>query len=147
MFNRKKIIILVAVILVIVVAIFVYVVLKTKNVVKIPVESGKINVVTTTTVKAIRPVQIINGLTAEENKKYGLDGYKDFDTDHDGLADSIEIKLGTDPKNADTDGDGLADGKEVILGTNPLKADTDGDGYTDSVEVKSGYNPLGPGKK
>jgi hypothetical protein len=42
------------------------------------------------------------------------------DTDHDGLADLVEIVLGTDPKNPDTDGDGVSDSAEVAQGTDPL---------------------------
>ncbi len=69
------------------------------------------------------------------------------DSDHDGLTDAQEAKLGTDPNNPDTDGDGLTDGQEVnVYHTNPLNPDTDGDGYSDGVEVKNGYNPNGPGK-
>ena len=40
------------------------------------------------------------------------------DTDHDGLADSLEIALGTDPNKFDTDGDGFGDCIEVTLGSN-----------------------------
>lgn len=43
------------------------------------------------------------------------------DTDKDGLVDTLEIKLGTDPAVADTDGDGYKDGEEVANGYNPLK--------------------------
>ena len=71
----------------------------------------------------------------------------EIDTDHDGLNDKEEAKLGTNPLKADTDGDGLNDYDEVkVYGTDPLKADTDGDGYSDGVEVRSGHNPNGPGK-
>jgi hypothetical protein len=70
-----------------------------------------------------------------------------IDTDHDGLTDAEEIKLGTDPAKADSDDDGLLDNEEIkIYKTNPLNPDTDGDGFLDGAEVKSGYNPLGPGK-
>ena len=44
----------------------------------------------------------------------------------------------------DFDRDGLSNTEEEALGTNPKVADTDGDGYTDGVEVESGYNPLIP---
>ena len=37
------------------------------------------------------------------------------DTDGDGLTDSEETALGTDPNNPDTDGDGLTDGEEVLV--------------------------------
>jgi hypothetical protein len=69
------------------------------------------------------------------------------DTDNDGLSDTREQELGTDPRNADTDGDGLKDGDEVLkYGTNPLKMDTDTDTYPDGLEVKGGFNPRGTGK-
>jgi hypothetical protein len=44
---------------------------------------------------------------------------------------------------ADTDADGLTDTEEESLGTDPDNRDTDGDGYTDGEEVKNGYSPLG----
>jgi hypothetical protein len=46
----------------------------------------------------------------------------------------------------DTDNDGIPDSLEKLLGTNPKKDDTDGDGYSDKTEILSGYNPLGSGK-
>lgn len=92
-----------------------------------------------------------------------------IDTDNDGLTDSRELELKTDPNNTDTDGDGLPDGEEVKIGTDSLVADsdgdglsdgdevrvwktdpktkdTDGDGFSDGDEVRNGYNPLGAGK-
>ena len=60
----------------------------------------------------------------------------DPDLDNDGLLNSEEVALGTDPRNPDTDGDGLLDGEEVhTYLTDPLKADTDEDGLTDGQEV------------
>ncbi len=41
----------------------------------------------------------------------------------------------TAPANRDSDGDGLTDTQEVELGTNPSVADTDGDGFDDKEEV------------
>ncbi|HXK21169.1 MAG TPA: MarR family transcriptional regulator, partial [Myxococcota bacterium] len=67
------------------------------------------------------------------------------DGDQDGLTDSNEAALGTNPDIADTDGDGLADGAEVHThGTNPLVFDTDGDGFGDGDEVAAGSDPLNP---
>ena len=48
-----------------------------------------------------------------------------LDTDHDGLSDELESKLGTDLANLDTDGDGYQDGLEVKNGFNPLKGQRD----------------------
>ena len=48
--------------------------------------------------------------------------------------------------NTDTDVDGLADSEELRYGTNPNNPDTDSDGYKDGDEVNGGYNPLGAGK-
>lgn len=68
----------------------------------------------------------------------------DDDIDGDGLLNTQETALGTDPYMADTDGDGLSDGNEVnSIGTNPLLMDTDGDGLSDGTEVNAyGTNPL-----
>lgn len=64
------------------------------------------------------------------------------DTDGDGLRDSEEKELGTDPGKKDTDNDELPDYDEVRQwGTDPNKADTDGDGYKDGEEVSAGYDP------
>lgn len=48
-----------------------------------------------------------------------------IDTDADGLADEIELALGTNPEQVDTDGDGYEDGREAANGFNPLKGDRD----------------------
>jgi len=68
------------------------------------------------------------------------------DTDGDGLTNSEEAQLGTDPLNPDTDGDGLGDGEEVkTYATNPLAPDTDSDGLGDGDEVHNRRtDPLNP---
>ena len=66
----------------------------------------------------------------------------DVDTDQDGLTDTEESALGTDPNHPDSDGDGLSDGEEVDLGTNPNRADTDEDGVSDGDEVLADTDPL-----
>ncbi|AIE83109.1 hypothetical protein FB03_07440 [Actinotignum schaalii] len=91
---------------------------------------------------------------------------KDPDTDGDGLTDSEEEKIGTDPNNPDTDGDGINDGDEVNGtknpfkddkfnkdgkpgNTDPLNPDTDGDGVNDGDEVtgkNNGGKPTNPNK-
>ncbi len=54
------------------------------------------------------------------------------DEDEDGLLNSIEGALGTDPFNADTDGDGIDDKTEVGDTTDP--SNSDGDGDNDALE-------------
>jgi len=68
------------------------------------------------------------------------------DTDGDGLTNSEEAQIGTDPLNPDTDGDGLGDGEEVkTYRTNPLVPDTDNDGLGDGDEVHNRRtDPLNP---
>src|SRR3989344_9488705 len=93
------------------------------------------------------------------------------DSDGDGLSDTLETQLHTNPTLADTDGDGFNDGTEVENGYSPrhaeriklgaldsdndwlpdaweirlgsdlLSPDTDGDGFNDGVEVRNGYAP------
>ena len=46
----------------------------------------------------------------------------DTDSDGDGLTDSQEAVIGTDPNNPDSDGDGSGDGAEIAAGTDPLDA-------------------------
>ncbi|MHA2089393.1 MAG: hypothetical protein ACW98K_00930 [Candidatus Kariarchaeaceae archaeon] len=72
------------------------------------------------------------------------------DSDRDGLSDSFEIELGTNPNNADSDGDGLDDGDErENFETDPLVNDTDNDNFLDGAEAAYynsfdvGGNPLG----
>jgi len=64
------------------------------------------------------------------------------DSDGDGLFDSEEADLGTDPANTDSDTDGLSDGDEVnTYSTDPLVADSDGDTYIDSYEIMEDTDP------
>jgi hypothetical protein len=76
----------------------------------------------------------------------GMGNACDPDDDNDGLSDSLEASIGTDPLVVDTDNDGLTDYAEVawdgddssyLPGSdlNPLTADTDNDGLTDYQEV------------
>ena len=59
------------------------------------------------------------------------------DRDGDGLSDSEEAKLGTDPDNPDTDGGGLTDGAELHYGRDPLNgADDKVDVMPDAPELR-----------
>lgn len=61
------------------------------------------------------------------------------DLDGDGLSNTQEEAIGTDPEKPDTDSDYLDDYEEfVIYGTNYLDPDTDGDGCLDGED----YDPL-----
>ncbi len=72
-----------------------------------------------------------------------LFGHKD--RDGDGLSDTHEAGIGTDPLNPDTDGDGLTDWEEVsVHRTDPLKTDTDEDRLTDSEEIAKKTDPRNP---
>jgi len=70
---------------------------------------------------------------------------KKRDTDGDGLWDSEEFYLGTDPTKQDTDEDGIPDLNEVrgftlrsqgVIFTDPLDADTDDDKLLDGAEAE-----------
>lgn len=66
-----------------------------------------------------------------------------MDTDHDGLTDALERRMGLDPVRSDTDGDNLADGHELVTSlTNPRRGDTDGDGLNDAFELARGLDPF-----
>ncbi|WP_437834119.1 hypothetical protein [Sorangium sp. So ce1153] len=68
------------------------------------------------------------------------------DRDGDGLSNSEETELGTDPDDADSDDDGVIDGEEVEPGAdtdddgkiNALDPDSDGDGLFDGTELGMG---------
>ncbi|HLD31309.1 MAG TPA: hypothetical protein VJB37_00205 [Patescibacteria group bacterium] len=98
---------------------------------------------TTGTEAMVPSAEDVEGDILDEELLFG----EPLDKDGDGLDDSFENDLGTDPNNWDTDGDGLGDRDEVsIWKTDPLNPDTDGDTYLDGAEVKNGYSPTGSGK-
>ena len=85
-----------------------------------------------------------DGLTDSEEARLGTDPLNS-DTDGDGLTDGDEVhKYHTDPLKTDTDDDRLTDAEEIIHGTDPLKPDTDGDGLLDGDEIAQGTDPLNP---
>ncbi len=47
----------------------------------------------------------------------------------------------------DSDNDGIIDSVERALGTNPYKADSDGDGYSDIYEIERNFNPVDKNSK
>ncbi|MDX2055086.1 MAG: hypothetical protein SFV15_21980 [Polyangiaceae bacterium] len=60
-----------------------------------------------------------------------------LDTDGDGIADTLEPGIGTDPNDADTDDDGALDGAEPQPGV-----DTDGDGLVNALDPDSDNDGL-----
>lgn len=85
------------------------------------------------TAEALEATSVAATATAEEAARLG-------DNDNDGLTNSQEEEMSTDPENADTDGDGLLDGAEVNQhGTDPLNPDSDNDGLSDGDEINN-YN-------
>lgn len=78
---------------------------------------------------ALQATGVAATATAEEAARLG-------DDDEDGLTNSREAELGTDPDNPDTDDDGLLDGEEINqYGTDPLEPDSDNDGLPDGEEI------------
>ena len=53
------------------------------------------------------------------------------DRDGDGIPDTVETRIGTNPDNPDTDGDGIRDGDELGPGGSTMPRDTDMDGMID----------------
>jgi hypothetical protein len=66
--------------------------------------------------------------------------------DPDGVADSVERVLGTDPARSDTDGDTLHDGDELAAGLDPRRSDTNGDDLTDNIEVTDTSGSIVPAR-
>ncbi|WP_330442769.1 Ig-like domain-containing protein [Flavobacterium sp. C4GT6] len=72
------------------------------------------------------------------------------DNDGDGVAEGTDPD-DNDPcvpnanfATCDQDGDGLNNSEEALIGTDPTLPDTDGDGVNDGDEVTGGSNPLDP---
>lgn len=93
----------------------------------------------------------------EGQRKVYTEQQQGKDTDTDGLPDSVEAQIKTDPKKKDTDGDGLTDYEEYCLtGTDPLvrdskqkgvddtKVDLDNDGLSNETEIRLKTNPKDP---
>ena len=70
-----------------------------------------------------------------------------LDGDYDGLSDSSERFIGSDPLDYDTDDDGMPDGWEVFYGLDLCQSsdgslDYDNDGLSNYAEFSKGTNPL-----
>ena len=82
-----------------------------------------------------------DGLLDSEEARLGTNPFQ-RDSDVDGIDDADEVRLGSDPLFPDTDRDGIVDGDEVQLRSDPLIFDTDSDGIGDGDEVQLGTDPL-----
>ena len=85
----------------------------------------------------------LNDLLDPEPLSYNEDG------DDDGLSNSAEIELGTNPFDVDSDKDYIFDGWEVLYGLNPMdpldaRLDPDQDGALNREEFWFGSDPLLP---
>ena len=95
------------------------------------------------------PDDVDNCLTTANTDQLDTDNDRlgdvcDSDDDNDGLDDTIENTLGTNPLVIDSDGDGLSDSNEVSAGdplaydigvdSDPNNSDTDGDGLLDGAD-------------
>ena len=87
-----------------------------------------------------RGVSVLQNLNLPEN----------FDSDGDGIYDSLEIADGKNPNdpndpvafgNLDLDGDGLSNGLEFLTNTYDPFGDFDGDGFSNQHEYTVGTNP------
>ena len=65
-----------------------------------------------------------------------------LDTDGDGLLDTREAELGTNPTKADTNDDGISDGVAIGLGMSAIDLDMDDDGVANADERRAGTDPF-----
>ncbi len=73
-------------------------------------------------VVAISSGGVNSGLSVTAGNAFGVFSDPNQDADNDGLANGLELLLGTDPFNPDSDGDGFSDGVEVASGSDPLNS-------------------------
>jgi hypothetical protein len=94
------------------------------------------------TATSVATMSLLMGLLATSPATYAASS--NIDTDHDGIPDSAEVLLGTDPLNADTDGDGLNDLKDPkpLEVANPIAQQGKAGGPTiESAKVEDNFDP------
>jgi hypothetical protein len=95
------------------------------------------------------PTTILIFASSGEDWGIGQLAIQDSDSDGDRFVDSFEIKFGLDPytpndPHSDKDADGISDSSEMMMKTDPTNPDTDGDGYKDGCEVDNKSDPTEP---
>jgi PKD repeat protein len=75
-----------------------------------------------------------DGLTNTEEQALGSNP-NDDDSNDDGIKDGAAMALGLSLTSPDTDTDGLSNTVEISGGTDPIRGDTDGDGVADGVDA------------
>ena len=74
------------------------------------------------------------------NQDSGISNQESPDSDSDGIPDSEESALGSDPYNPDSDYDGISDADELqITGSDPLSPDSNHNGVSDYNEFYGNY--------
>jgi hypothetical protein len=109
------------------------------------VAPGVVVLAQTATARSLTSTVVSVDLTTGATKSNGT-VVPEGDRDNDGLSDSQEALVETDPDDPDSDNDLLSDGEEVLhWGTNPLNRDTDSDILLDGDEVNQyGTDPVNP---
>jgi hypothetical protein len=83
-------------------------------------------------------------------KQLDLELPQGFDSDGDGILDTVEVANGTNPNDPndpvkfgaeDIDGDGISNGQEFLTGSYDPFGDYDGDGYSNQDEYTLSTNP------
>ncbi len=90
-----------------------------------------------------------DGMSDDWEQQYGLNetdpSDASDDNDNDGINNSVEYEINSDPTDPDTDNDGMPDGWEYDNGLYPLvfsaDNDEDGDGYSDLREYQMEWDP------
>ena len=90
---------------------------------------------------------LISGGADKRIKIWSISSQIESDLDRDGMNDLWEANHGLSPydfadKFLDSDNDGIINSIEALLGSNPQSNDTDRDGFSDIFEFSSGLNPI-----
>jgi alpha-tubulin suppressor-like RCC1 family protein len=87
--------------------------------------------------------QLGNGpIPTSQNAAKSINAFTN-DSDRDGLSDTIETQIGSNPNDSDTNDDGILDGDAYQIGSAFVtNTDIDGDGLSNFAELSQGLNPF-----